>query len=329
MKLFLEAAISTILTLIITYVLSIFLIQYKDNQFLILAFSIGFLVLYSVLFSNWKRIKAWWIMILRKVFPKIAILNGNIDNGTNYACERSWTNITPSQWEAQLTVLIKKRIPWIFKLIYYLTRQKFIQLINVNEIDDRFSIIINPFGDNFPEEDYELNLTFSRIRNYMNNGGIFVVTGGAFYAHQNTKVAFRCEPTIVREHIQEGMRWQSLADTLLFLKFGIAMTSDQDSDRQEVLVYQAEEDKKYVGDLLKDVSNPEVKRFRALKKESSSDYMPLLREKNRDYFPIALVKQRSGALLHIGLYLESEAGKEFYLAKEVICRIFVKSLQVG
>ena len=37
---------------------------------------------------------------------------------------------------------------------------KKIRMIPVLEISNNFSIIINPFGDNFPEEDLKLHKTF-------------------------------------------------------------------------------------------------------------------------------------------------------------------------
>ena len=55
-------------------------------------------------------------------------------------------------------------------------------LIVPNDIDDSFAVIINPFGEAYPEEDLARRTTFHRIRKFINKGGLFVNTSGlAFY----------------------------------------------------------------------------------------------------------------------------------------------------
>jgi len=326
MKIFLEALLSTVFTLIFTYALSPLIEQNKGNKIFLLIFSLVFLLVYSVIFSNSHKIKLLLKRCKRIVFPKIGILNGNIDTEVVYMCERVWTNVTPAQWQVKLSSLLKEKLPKLLKILFWITRHNYVKLIDVCEISDDFTIIINSFGDNFPEEDTEMHSTFLRLRQFMNNGGIFVVTGGAFYYHQNTKSSPNREQPIIKEHIAEGCSWQSLNDTILKKKFGVNMTSDAEGDKKEVGVYQLECDKKIIGDLGLNINNVLVKRFRALKGDSSSNFLPILREKEEDNFPIALIVQKKGYLLHIGLYLENEEGSELKLTLEVISRLFIKGV---
>jgi len=328
MGIFFEALISTLLSILFTYTVAPIVESNKTNKVFFIIISLSFLLFYCLIFSNLPKIKIWLTKIRRKIFPKIAILNGKINSESTYTCEKAWANITPIQWENKLLSLLRARISWFTKFLFWITRQRIVESINTNDINNSFYMILNPFGDNFPEEDCELHLTFSRLKHFMKDGGIFVVTGGAFYLHQNTNTSSKSEQTIVREHITENVRWQSLEDTFLYLKFGISMTSDGEGDKTLVDIYQSEEDKKYIGDLLTQIPNPQVKRFRALKRVSNCDFLPLLREKGNDNFPIALIRQEKGYLLHMGMYLENEQGLELGLAGETIVRLFLKEFEL-
>jgi len=69
-----------------------------------------------------------------KAFPKIGILNGSIYSPIREnKCERAWTNVTPSMWILKLKSIIGGRL----------------HLISAANINQSFSIIINPFGDIF------------------------------------------------------------------------------------------------------------------------------------------------------------------------------------
>lgn len=49
-------------------------------------------------------------------------------------------------------------------------------------------MIINPFGEAYPERDINLRPMFSKIKNYVWGGGVFVLTGGfAFFYAWNVK----------------------------------------------------------------------------------------------------------------------------------------------
>lgn len=135
----------------------------------------------------------------RKTNPRIGILNGNIESPVReYKCQHGFTDVTAAMWFTTLKRELKKA-----KL----------EMTTTSMISDRFSIIINPFGDIFPEEDQKLHTTFYRICEFIKNGGFFVCTGGAFWAHQNTKISENHEWVFIRIQ-QTGM--QSLKDSFLY-----------------------------------------------------------------------------------------------------------------
>lgn len=124
---------------------------------------------------------------LKKRCPKIGILNGSIVSPVReFKCERSWTNVTTSIWLSELRKALRTN------------RLKRLRLIPVSGIDSSYSMIINPFGDNFPEEDVKLHKTFYRICDYVKNGGLYICTGGAFWTHQNCVANHTCEWVLLK-----------------------------------------------------------------------------------------------------------------------------------
>ena len=97
-----------------------------------------------------------------------------------------------------------------------------IKAISINEISERYSIIINPFGDNFPEENPRVLKSFYKVCDYVNNGGFFICTGGAFYHHQNTKSSIDSKQVIVKITNNQ----QSLTDTIFYSELGVLTSGD-------------------------------------------------------------------------------------------------------
>ena len=225
----------------------------------------------------------------KKRFPKLGVLNGNIDSPIReYKCQHTSTDVTAGMW---FTELRREFGP------------KKVEMITTSQISDAFSIIVNPFGDIFPEEDLKLHTTFYRICKFIEEGGFFLCTGGAFWAHQNTKVSEKAEWVFLS--LQDKV--QPLKVGFLYKEFGIVVTGDIFADRKMVVqepletqAYQKEEDEARIGPLIE--TNTGIKRFRALTPESSN-YIPLLREKEDRSFPLAAVPYGEGYLLHAGMLL--------------------------
>ena len=248
----------------------------------------------------------------RSYFPKVGILNGNIYSPLReYKFKRSCTNVTASMWALALRKSQIERS----------------ELITTSQICDSYSIIINPFGDSFPEQDTKLHKTFYSICEFVKNGGIFIVTGGAFFAHQNPIYSLNNEWVFTK--ITEGI--QSVSESFLYLEFGIQTTGDRFADGKlvfseptEIEIYQKPEDQYLTGKI--DIPT-KVKRFRAAM-PTSSNYIPFIREINDGSYPIVAVPYGKGYLIHAGLFLESEMSDELMLIVKIISNIIVNRLKI-
>ncbi len=265
------------------------------------------LLIFCYVLSGIAKSYNWIVRKSRKVFPKVGIFNGHINTAVReYKCKHPWTNITPEMWERELKNTVKL---WRLR----------IKMISISEMNDSFYIIVNPFGDNFPEESTKLHSSFYRICNYIARGGIFVVTGGAFFHHQNTLNSEKCEAVIVRT-VDGG---QSLKDTLFYQEFGVMTTGDTDEGAEptETEVFQEEHDKMLFGNVLGGIKR--IKRFRATCRESSN-FIPIIREEDNGSFPMAYIRYGCGYLLHGGMHLEKENSSEFKLMINAIKNLVIK-----
>ena len=159
-----------------------------------------------------------------------------------------------------------------------------------------------------------MHKTFYRICEFVKNGGLFVCTGGSFWAHQNTISSDSEEWVFIKT--QDGM--QSLKDSFFYKEFGVETTGNVPGGTQEPLsvdVYQKDEDLISFGELIN--NNSKVKRFRAIT-SGSFDYIPIIRELNDKSFPLALVRYGDGFLLHAGMSLTSAQSTEFKLILKTI-----------
>ena len=258
--------------------------------YLILLLSLTTLFIILNMLLPW--LKSMIVQIYRCLFIRVAILNGSIKSPVReYKCERSNIKITPEIWIKNLE-LVKK-----------------VNRITTREIDNKWNIIINPYGDNFPEEDLRLHKTFYSICDYIYNGGIFVISGGAFYWNQNTLVSKELKAFVT--FVVDGI--SPLDISPLTEEFGVKYTGDnpQAGKTEPVLVkvYQQEIDKQRFGDLLVGIDT--LNRFRATT-SGSSDFLPVIREQDNDtVFPVAIIPYGKGYLIHFGLKIDSEDSNEF------------------
>jgi hypothetical protein len=115
--------------------------------------------------------------------PKIGILNG-LTSPTDIPapCPREWTDLTPSDW-----------------YIFLKNKNKYsLHYISTSEIDDSFDVIINPFGEVYPEEDIFYRKSFRKIVEYIQKGGSFVTTCFPFWYYFDTKRRKK-EPSAMHE----------------------------------------------------------------------------------------------------------------------------------
>ncbi len=240
----------------------------------------------------------WVFSIVRRQYnrlvPKIGILNGYLeDAGKEHKCVPKTANIAGIVWEHEL----RKTLSGM--------HLKRIRRMYTREIDTSFALIMNPYGENYPESDKDLRSTFQSIRAYMRDGGVFFASGAPFWFHQNTITDKDGQWSVVRT--TDGI--QQMTDGLCFTSLGVSVTMPDD-EPSEVEVYQRDMDQEISGDLVRGPTK--VKRWRAVL-SNTPDCLPILREKNDSSYPLCLVQYNKGFLLHSGLYVKDENAIEFQI----------------
>lgn len=134
----------------------------------------GFLLIVSFtkLFEGLLSWGAKKLRARRFVHPRILVLNGNFDYQNVVTPELIYTDKKPEDWQRELQ---KLKSSWR------------IELGCIEQIyDDNPDIVINPFGEVYPEEDFSHHTTFRKVRDYVHGGGVYInVAGYPFYYQYN------------------------------------------------------------------------------------------------------------------------------------------------
>lgn len=241
--------------------------------------------------------------------PKVGILNGYVrDASKEHKCVPKFANISGISWERELRKALKG------------VRLKRIKRLYAEDINNSFALIINPYGENYPESDTDLRSTFQSIRSYMSNGGVFYASGAPFWHHQNTVTDTDGHWSVVRT--QDG--FQNMTDGLCFRSLGISVTMAKD-EPLEVEVYQRSTDKEVAGDLLE--RQTKLSRWRAILPQTP-DCLPIIREKEDFSYPLCLVQYNKGYLLHCGLQMKDEDSAEFQILLRVLKTLVGRRLKL-
>ncbi len=207
----------------------------------------------------------------------------------------------------------------------------------------KFAIIVNPFGEIYPEEDFPNITTLRNIKNYVKEGGVFVnVAGLAFFYKRDTREGTRTTgltgqlvesyqiipiPNTNRMIAVPSIdpRSASLLETWLFRNFGIRTNLFEPPEgKQPIDVYPVENE--YFRQLADVGQQRKVLEFRsALQCESEeSKFIPLLKAyidlppipgeiKPRQSlcYPIAAVQHGVGYLVLVGMHLTINRPSDF------------------
>ena len=104
--------------------------------------------------------------------PRVLILDGRLDRQGMAGAIPVYTNRRPDDW---VQALRKVNPKWTIKLGSV-----------VDVITRRPDIVLNPFGEMYPEEDLSLHTTLTKIRDYVSGGGVYVnVAGYPFWWQYN------------------------------------------------------------------------------------------------------------------------------------------------
>lgn len=222
------------------------------------------------------------------------------------------------------------------------------RIISANDIGNNFTVIINPYGETYPEEDLMEFKTLERIEKYMVNGGIFVHAGGlAFFYGWDGKRNFPTgkevqlyqgtmsgPSTMIMQPIYAHPSPWSLTETLLRQRFRVATTMEKET---LVQVFQDKEDRNYVGDL-QDVGGIRVAmEFRAAR-EPTPKCIPFLRARTKFgvVYPIAAIPYGKGYLIVSGMHLDTkltvmgtDLAKSEFEKIAVMIENFMKAIKEG
>lgn len=127
--------------------------------------------------------------------PRVMILDGRIDDAGKASVPRIFTTRPADDWFQEL----KRQNPnWR------------VELASVDHsLSNAPDIIVNPFGEAYPEEDLSLHTTFTRLRDYVRGGGVFVnVAGYPFWWKANPATGTKAE----------AGRWEQQPPNLMVLK---------------------------------------------------------------------------------------------------------------
>lgn len=243
-----------------------------------------------------------------KLVPKIGILNGYVkDASKEHKCVPKAANVSGIIWESALKEALKE------------VRLKRIKRLYAEKIDNSFALIVNPYGENYPESDTDLRTTFQSIRHYMSNGGIFFTSGAPFWHHQNTAIDTDGHWSVVRT--TNG--FQNMTDGLCYKSLGISVTMPT-NEPFEVEVYQRGMDKEIAGSLLDQPAR--LKRWRAVLPQTP-DCLPVIREIEDSSYPLCFIQYDKGFLLHSGLWVANEDSCEFQILIQALSTLISRKFK--
>jgi len=201
-----------------------------------------------------------------------------------------------------------------------LSRNLDVELIPVEEISNKYAVILNPYGEIYPETDLQYMETLSKIKKYVESGGIFVnVAGCAFWwawsRSARTPVRLAKDETYYAPTRPQGVlipvypvsrEGGSLVNMPLSQFFGVLTTTGVP---QTEIVSQQPQDREYVGDITTIGGINKVREFRAIR-EPVRECIPFLRTRRTDgevyeVFPMAGIRLKRGWLVLCGMDLHS------------------------
>ncbi len=264
---------------------------------------------------------------IKLCFPiKIAILNGHVseDRGNEVQCNESpSTSISSAEWHEHLGRLQTDD-----------GNAKYdVEFISASQISNRYSAVINPFGEVYPEIDIKKKVIFSIIEDYIFTGGIFVCAGGfpLFYGW-DVKNKGEKIPLVEGEvylpskiglygdavYVEEMKKLLPFRGTLLWKEFHAQTTGDTDkhSGPYPLDVTQTEEDINKFGVLTDIGGEKKVSEFRALT-EKTKECIPLIRGNRPEFgevYLIAAISHGSGYLHTHGMDIAGESERQKTLA---------------
>ena len=235
----------------------------------------------------------------------------------------------------------RKAIQWLLdlKLIKYENKPNLFQasLTSISNLSSgTFPIVINPFGETYPELGNAEGIGFKTIICYIRDGGIFINSGGQPFVYScdvntgNYKLLVNFIPAL--SHIEstyiEGTPTLSINESLgipheaLLLKRHFGLETEWDRPERSIVGPQ-EIDIEFDELLGNDKPKTKAKVYRPVK-ELPRNSIPLAHSSNsiwNNIYPVVAVKFGRGYLVHVGLSLDEE--REYKILLDIIRRLSV------
>lgn len=175
-----------------------------------------------------------------------------------------------------------------------------------------YQIVVNSFGETYPEEDPYNYTTFSHICKYVENGGVFVnVAGIPFWYCHNPKDFSLVDQTVRAGRIQlEYGKDEKNTATQKPLFSSLFPQLKSWTDATDVHCAQTEEERKQFNGIVDAGGDSKAKMFRAYD-PGTQDMLPLLRAETPAKWLIGGIKYGDGFFLLAGLDLRGKNNTSF------------------
>lgn len=220
--------------------------------------------------------------------PFVVILDGRLNERGPGNIPLMFTTRRPNDWLHELS---KQRPSWR------------IELGSVQQVlDETPDIVINPFGEAYPEEDLSLHTTFTYIRDYVSGGGVYVnVAGYPFFWAYNP----------ITRHKAEAGRWEQQSPNLMVLKpllqdTLLAISPVIPGSPQIVTTKQEAAERDTFGEIAGAGGNTGVKMFRQYP-ISTQQMIPMLRTDDGQSIVIGAVPYGAGHFIFAGVDIDNSS----------------------
>jgi cellobiose-specific phosphotransferase system component IIB len=287
---------------------------------------VSIILITSLVIKN-EKIRKWLMKkYIKYLFEKstVAVLDGRI-NDTDTKPILPKVKFTAQNWKSELE-----------------KQGLHVELIPVSSISKKYSMIINPFGSHYVEEDFSNLKTFHRIKDYIHWGGVFINTWNlAFWESWNSRegkkfhtsagvdfFVVNTSPLTIEEYNRKEKGFflspvntdSSLVDTLLLRQFGIRTTMFENP--MAVTLTPSV-------DYLRDVGEYKLEEFRSAINSIDKDriFYKLFSSRiddNNEIYPISALNHYIGYLVLFGTALNSknELNFECKIIKKIFNRLF-------
>lgn len=217
--------------------------------------------------------------------PKVLILDGTLNGEKNETPPNPvHTDRTPTDWRSAIEAFgWKAEIGPVQRLLD----------------ETAFTIVINPFGEVYPEADFGSNSTASLIREYVWSGGVFVSVSGMPFWYRYNSLSKKQETAGRIEGIfDEKPIWKSLF-------YDLFPNLTPSGEPENIPCSQTEEDTKRFGDIANAGGSQTVGKFRAYPLKPMQ-ILPMLRNNEQQLCIIGSYLYGQGCFLLAGVFIDRD-----------------------